>query len=171
MPASASPYRVDITRRCLPHAISDERLRQAACATLRAEGMAFAEISLLLTGDDEIHQINRQWLKHDYPTDVISFSLGDAESTEKQPAETRRIEGELIISLETAQRVAAEEGCSLEAEVVLYLVHGLLHLCGYDDGTEFDRTIMRKRERDILSQLHLLPDGDSSPARGEDVPA
>jgi probable rRNA maturation factor len=167
MSSSASPFQVDICRRCRELAVADDRLREAALATFAAEGIASAELSLVLTDDEEIHRLNRAWLQHDYPTDVISFLLNDGES----PAGERRIEGELILSVDTAARAAADEGWSLEAEVLLYLVHGLLHLCGYDDGSDADRAIMRKRERDILCQLHLCPDGDSASSPRDDVPA
>ena len=71
----------------------------------------------------------------------------------------------MIVSLDTAECVAGQQGWSLSAEVVLYVVHGLLHLCGYDDQTELNRATMRKREREILSML-TLPDGVHPAAAG-----
>jgi probable rRNA maturation factor len=164
---STTAFQVDICRRCREPAVADARLREAALATFAAEGIASAELSVVLTDDAEIHRLNRDWLQHDYPTDVISFALSDGAA----PLGERRIEGELIISVDTAARAAADEGWSLEAELLLYLVHGLLHLCGYDDACGPDRTVMRKRERDILNQLTLSPVGDSASARRDDVPA
>lgn len=96
-------------------------------------------------------------MKHDYPTDVISFALppDEPDAARPLPDGLRRIDGELVISVETARREAGAQRCSLEAEVVLYAVHGLLHLCGYDDQTENARLRMRRREREIMSLLNM----------------
>lgn len=164
------PYAIDVTFRQTASERCAETLRHAARVTLLDENIRAAEISLVLTDDTEIHRINREFLGHDYPTDVISFRLDDGEPI--LPGVTvlqNCLEGELIISLDTAQRAAAEHGCSLEAEVILYVVHGLLHLCGYDDLTDQARPIMRRREREILSQLNRSESGESVSADGNDV--
>lgn len=162
MNAESLPFEIEIVHReSVRPNVSDDLLRRAAATVLTAEHIGSAEISLVLTGDAEIHQINVDFLGHDYPTDVISFLLNDEEAA----GHATRIDGELIISVETAERSANEHGCSLAAEVVLYVVHGLLHLCGYDDHSDLDRAAMRRREQDILTQLNLsLGTGAHAPA-------
>lgn len=129
--------------------LSAARLRQVVRKTLEAEEVADAEISIALVDDAAMHELNRRHLAHDYPTDVLSFEL----SAPAAPC----LEGELIISTETAVRQAEEFGWSPQDEVTLYLVHGLLHLCGYDDHGARQKREMRARERAILQIWGLLP--------------
>jgi probable rRNA maturation factor len=121
-----------------------------------------AEVSVAIVDDPAIHTLNRQFLDHDEPTDVLSFSLHD----EKSGGSTEgQIDGEIVLSAETARRRAAEFHWSPRDEVVLYLVHGLLHLAGHDDQTPEDRTAMRTREQTVLAHWGLSPRYD------EDGPA
>ena len=82
-------------------------------------------------------------------TDVMSFDLGDDENG---PA------GELYVSVDRARAVAAERGVSLERELTLYVVHGALHLCGFDDHEESERERMRGAEREVMERLGFPPD-------------
>ncbi|MEQ1906913.1 MAG: rRNA maturation RNase YbeY [Pirellulaceae bacterium] len=102
------------------------------------------EISLALISDERMHELNRQFLQHDFPTDVLTFP-GDA-------ADPQQLSGEIIISVDTARRVAEELGVSREGELLLYFIHGLLHLQGFDDLTESEAPQMRKMERHFLEQ-------------------
>lgn len=156
-------YLIDITLRQTTSLVAEDALRQAVETTLSEEQISSAEVSLVLTDDAEIHRINRDFLDHDYPTDVISFRLNDEPpAANGGPACSSHLDGELIISQETAARAAADEGWSLESELVLYVVHGLLHLCGYDDLADPARPIMRRREREILTKLNRFPAGKSA---------
>lgn len=151
--------------------IDHSLIEQTAHAVLMAEQVAAAEIDIALVDDAKIHAINRKYLNHDEPTDVISFALGgtqwNAVATVGDPAE--HLEGQLVISVETAIRAAGEYGWEPIDELRLYVVHGLLHLCGYDDLTTTDQTAMRERERAILQSCGLMPhDGDG--ASGADSP-
>lgn len=164
MTSSPRYYSIEIADRDTNFRIPEAVLRLAVETTLIEERVPFAEISLVLTGDSEIHRVNRDFLGHDYPTDVISFRLDDESSGQGiDGTSTTKLEGELVISLETAARAAADAGWSLESEVVLYVVHGLLHLCGYDDLSDQPRLIMRRREREILSLLGRIPVGAAQP--------
>jgi probable rRNA maturation factor len=117
-------------------------------------------VVIALVDDAEIHRVNREFLEHDWPTDVISFSYAEDEKT-LVPAGFRGagrvLDGELVVSVETAVRCAAVHGWSFHAELLLYCVHGLLHLCGYDDLTDAERPIMRRRERELLAAFGLSP--------------
>jgi len=109
------------------------------------------ELSLAIVDDARIHEVNYRFLRHDYPTDVISFVL---ERTEDG------IEGEIVASAETAVRMAAQAGWPAEHELLLYIVHGTLHLAGYDDLTTAGAAAMRQAERRVFGQLQIaLPCG------------
>ena len=129
---------------------------------LAAEGAAAADLHVVLVGDAEIRRINRQHLQHDWPTDVLSFSYADETATDcdRWPrGQGLAIDGEIVISAETAVREAPRHGWSLRDELLLYAVHGCLHLCGYDDLSDAERPSMRRREREVLALFGLCPQG------------
>jgi probable rRNA maturation factor len=128
-------------------------LKNLARAVLHAEKVPQARISVVLVTDDAIHQLNRRFLEHDEPTDVLTFPLSAPGA--------KRLEAEIIISTDTACRAAEEHGGHPPMhEVALYLVHGLLHLCGYDDHAPSSRAAMRRREAQLLASagVHLALD-------------
>lgn len=160
-----SPYSIEIQSSHPALSVPDDAVRAAIHAVLSEEQISAAEIGVLLTDDAEIHRLNREHLSHDFPTDVITFPLSD-------PSDSEKLEGELVVSLDTAARVAAQHGWSLAAETLLYLVHGTLHLCGYDDLSDQARPIMRRREREILSRLTSWTGGIDPTSTGwDDGPA
>ncbi len=128
-------------------------LRQAARRLLEIEGLARAEISVLLTDDATIHDLNRRYRGYDKPTDVLSFAqqemLDDAPPMPALPGQPAAL-GDIVISVDTAARQAETHGIALETELALLTVHGLLHLLGYEDETENGAERMRVREREIL---------------------
>jgi probable rRNA maturation factor len=129
-------------------------LRDVISRTLAAERVTAAEISLAAVDDAAIHELNRRHLGHDEPTDVLSFLL---DSRETPDGTSRTLDGEIVVSAETAVRRAAEFSWSPHDELVLYVVHGLLHLAGYDDLTAADKRLMRRRERAHLAPWGLVP--------------
>jgi len=124
------------------------RLARLVEGVLRDEGIEHAAISLALVDNATSRRINRKHLEHDWPTDVISFTLSAAGEPE--------LVGELVISTELAAATAAEVSAEPAAELSLYVVHGLLHLCGYDDLTESDTHEMRARESTHLRRHGLM---------------
>ena len=128
-------------------------LKQAARRLLKEEGHARAEVSVLLTGDTEVHRLNREYRGYDKPTDVLSFALRDpapdSPPMPKLPGLGVEL-GDVIISVDTALRQAQAHGATLEQELALLTVHGILHLLGYEDETEAGAQAMRVRERQIL---------------------
>lgn len=148
-------YQFEISDEQSHLAVSGEVLTQVMRTVLRAENVAAAEISLALVDDTTIHRVNRDYLDHDEPTDVISFLLDETRPEHRADESDlrgagKRLDGEIVVSVETAVRVSGQVGWSATAEVVLYVVHGLLHLIGYDDLTDEERPLMRQRERDML---------------------
>lgn len=167
-------YTIDITDKETISPIPHPALKSAIHQVLMQELVDSASISVALVTDAEIQRINRQFLGHDYPTDVISFLLNEPSSTgsedaleladnesagDHHPGQFLQIDGELIVSTETAIREAGGHGWSPREELLLYVVHGLLHLCGYDDVTDESRPVMRSREREMLALWGCCPTG------------
>lgn len=125
-------------------------VRQAVLTTLKAHQTEGCEVSVLLTGDPHIMELNRDYRGIDAPTDVLAFAQLDGEDTEVVKS---NILGDVVISLETAERQAKDETHSFEAEVVLLTVHGVLHLLGYDHQTQNDASIMFEKQDTILQLL------------------
>ena len=110
---------------------------------LLAENRPAASLSIALVDDATIHRLNQRHLGHDWPTDVITFPLSDPED----PV----LAGELVVSTEMAVATAREIGGEPHGELALYLVHGLLHLCGYDDSSEVDSVAIKRRQAELLA--------------------
>ncbi len=123
------------------------RLKLSARTVLEGEGVKEAKISLALVTDDKIAEINKRFLDHDGPTDVITFPLSNPKA--------KKLEGELVLGANVAQREAADRGHDVHTELCLYVIHGVLHLCGYDDRNPKDKAAMRKKEREYLKKLEL----------------
>jgi len=136
-------------------------LRQAAQTILNAEGAPRAEVSVLLTDDATVRELNREYRFQDKPTDVLSFAQRDPPRTLSGPpapsggrASAPELLGDVVVSVETAERQAQAHGVTLEEELALLAVHGILHLLGYDDTTDEGAEQMRRRERAALSALN-----------------
>ena len=136
-------------------AVDREALARLVRATLAAEGIGRADICLAIVDDATIRAINHRYLDHDWPTDVISFGLSDPDD--------ETLAGEIVISAEMAATTAHEAGVAAQDELALYVVHGLLHLCGHDDATDPARLVMRRREGEVLAAAGLT---NTFPAAG-----
>ena len=115
--------------------VSKAWVRRVVEKVLRAE-KANARIHILITGDREIRKINKRFLKHDYSTDVLSFDTGD-----------------IVVSADFAKRYSHEHGIPYKEELARYLVHGTLHLLGYEDKKKKDHARMHKRQESILKGI------------------
>jgi len=131
------------------------RMREVVRAVLAGEGVADAEISLAFVDNPTIHRLNQRYLQHDEPTDVLSFPLSEPNAN--------RLAGELVIGAEVAKAQAAARGHDVQAELALYVIHGLLHLCGSDDNSDRAAAQMRERERHYLRELGLPDIAPASP--------
>lgn len=123
-----------------PHRLKRSWMRRAIRLLLRQEGWNSGTVSIVLTDDEQIRQLNRLYRGKDKPTDVLSFSLRkpsaeDAMLDMSELGEEAPL-GEVYISVPTAQRQAQEGGRSVEEEVAFLAVHGVLHLLGYEDETQ-----------------------------------
>jgi probable rRNA maturation factor len=128
----------------------DERpFVRAAQQTLSILGLNKVELSILLCGDDFIHQLNRDYRGKDSPTDVLSFSQREGGSPDDP------VLGDVIISIERAQKQASERHHDLGDELSLLLVHGILHLLGYDHEEDEEAEEMESKEKEILCLLKV----------------
>ena len=130
-------YQVDVAdnQECLP--VDAEAVREVVHQTLEAEQVAAATISIAIVDNPTMHELNRQYLNHDYETDVLSFLLEESSHPEIDVPRGagRTIDGEVIVSAPYARQMSVEYDWPPENELALYIVHGVLHLCGYDDTT------------------------------------
>jgi probable rRNA maturation factor len=112
-----------------------------------------AQVDILLTDDPRVHALNREFRGYDKPTDVLSFAQRDtvagAPALPPSP-EMCEILGDVVISVDTASRQAKQHQVSLEQELALLTVHGILHLLGHEDETEAGAHTMHRRERELL---------------------
>ena len=160
-------YDVEINNRQQQLEIDIERLRQMAELTLREEHVESAQVSVAIVDNSTIRELNKRYLDHDHETDVLSFllecrTLPPEQRPLAQMGRPRRgagkqIEGEVVLGGEVAAAMAEAFDWSTQEELLLYLVHGLLHLAGYDDQSASERLLMRTRERSILGILNLTP--------------
>lgn len=137
---------VHIVTSGLRHSIPAPWLRTVALRAMRATRCSRnAELEIALVDDATITRLNRRHLSHSGATDVITFPAA--------PAPGDRVMGEVVISVERAREQARRAGWPVRREVALLLVHGVLHLRGYDDLTPAGAARMRARERKILAGL------------------
>jgi len=109
-----------------------------------------SELSILLVDDDEMQRLNRAYLCRDRPTNVLAFAMREG----KDPYLTPALLGDVVVSTETAQREALQRDVTLEEEMALLLVHGILHLLGYDHENEpAEAAQMEAKEEEVLTHL------------------
>jgi probable rRNA maturation factor len=146
------PVHVQVDGAFLP-VVDESWLREVAGLTLETEGRQAAELSLYVTGDERIRQFNRDYRATDAPTDVLSFG-GDVPDFVGGPESSTYL-GDVLISYPRAKAQAQAAGHSLEAELALLVVHGVLHLLDYDHEIEDARRRMWDRQACILNRLGL----------------
>ena len=129
-----------------PRALDFESFVAVARMIVEDFGYQGSEISIALVDDPTIRTHNREYLNHDYETDVISFVLEESET---------QLVGQLIISTDTAAKLGEELGVPMEHEVLLYVIHGMLHLVGFDDTDEASAAEMRAAETDYLGRFNV----------------
>jgi len=132
--------------------IDADALHKLAMRVLRAEGKPGPlELGVVVTTDDEVHALNKEYLGHDYPTDVLSFGM-EGEEEFVTPQERVDYLGDIVVSYERAAEQAPEYGHTAEQEVATLVVHGLLHLLGYDDLDDASRDKMHARQDALLRE-------------------
>lgn len=117
---------------------------------LKDLGCSKGELSILLTGDERIRELNSWYLKRDKPTNVLAFPMTEEDSSVPESG----MLGDIVISIDMAEREAADSGISIHDRVFQLLIHGLLHLLGYDhEISEAEGIKMRNEEKRLFSLL------------------
>lgn len=129
--------------------INRAELAQWATKALKLCRIRAGELSVLLVGDSEIAVMNRKFLKRRGPTDVLAFAMREGRFAGISPG----ILGDVVISVDTAIRQAKAYRTSLRYELCLYLIHGILHLVGYDDIADKKRRKMEIRQEQIVNKI------------------
>ena len=132
-------------------------IRRCCHAALDLEGVdGSAQVDVTLVDNDLIHKINLEQRGIDAPTDVLSFPLGENGEFEINPETGEKLIGNIVLSLEQAQRQAEEYGHSFNREVGYLTVHSMFHLLGYDHvGGGLEAVHMREKEETVMDQIGL----------------
>lgn len=152
--ASSPGFELSLANEQSAHAVDEDRLVAAARRVLADSPWTSARISLAVVDDQTIHALNRRFLDHDYPTDVLSFLLHQQHD---------HLEGEVIASAQTAAANAHEFGWSAADELLLYVIHGMLHLVGHDDKMPAQIGAMREAEARYLRACGVEPPREGAP--------
>jgi probable rRNA maturation factor len=142
---------------CLPEAQVGEEIesliRKAVEIALLMEDSEGCEVSIFLTDDAGIHELNKLYRDVDSPTDVLAFAMREGEDGDLN----REILGDVVISLPTAKRQANIYGHSFKVEILFLVSHGVLHLLGYEHDEKDDMLVMQSRQKKILHSLGCDP--------------
>lgn len=138
-----------ITNRQRDRKVDTRRVREVAAAVLAEAGQG-AELGINFVSAKRSAEVNWQFLQHEGPTDIITFDHGST---------PERLFGEMFICVPEAVRQAAEFGTTWEAELLRYVIHGILHLRGYDDLEPAKRRVMKREENRLVRKLVGNPKG------------
>lgn len=131
--------------------ISEETISKTVLAVLKFEDVSTdSDVSIVVENNARLQELNNQFLGIDAPTDVLSFPSDEIDPDSGEP-----YLGDIILSLPKAQAQAEESGHSLTAEIQLLIVHGMLHLLGYDHAEEEEKREMWERQKAILAALDV----------------
>jgi probable rRNA maturation factor len=133
--------------------LSDARVAEAVAAAAKDRGVDALQLDVVFVSAAELAEMHGTYLADPTETDVITFDLRDTDLVEAAGPD-----GELYVSLERARTEATLRGVQLERELLLYVVHGALHLCGLDDHDESARSSMRAAEGRVMERLGFAPD-------------
>lgn len=129
--------------------LDETSIYQLVALVCTSERVSVTDLSIVLSDHATVHTLNKSYLNHDYETDVLSFPLN-------APTDTDVIDGEIYVDLDTAEERCAEFDNSFQQEAFRYVIHGLLHLIGYEDSTAEEKATMKSREDFYLNAMAKL---------------
>ncbi len=144
------PYDIQVHNEHADDGVDPSMLRQGIREALRRFDMASADVSVAVVTDTEIAELHEKYMNITGATDVLTFDLADERH---EGVNGRHVEGEIVVSADTAARRAKERAHPVAAELALYVVHGTLHLLGLDDATEQEAMKMHEMEDEILTAI------------------
>ena len=125
---------------------NQKRITQWIIDTIKSEDYNPGQINIIFTSDKYLLSINKQYLSHNYFTDIITFDY----------CQDKTIHGDIFISIETVENNSIRFGVSFKGELLRVIIHGVLHLIGYNDQNDHDKSTMRKKENEYLDRLKNL---------------
>lgn len=136
-------FNEDVPYKLLQKRVISQWLKQQAAL----EGFTIGDLNYIFCSDEHVLQVNRDYLQHDYYTDIITFDQSEDEDS---------IEGDIFISVDRVADNAGQLAIKPEQEMRRVLAHGMLHLCGYGDKTDEEEAQMRQKEDEWLKELQQL---------------
>jgi probable rRNA maturation factor len=122
-----------------------EKIREFLNEVIITEEKVLGDLNFVFTSDERLLEINKEFLRHNYFTDVISFENNNG----------RIVNGEIYISIERVRENAVKYKTKVRLEIIRVMIHGLLHLCGYRDETEEERKIMTGRQEGLVKNFEV----------------
>ena len=153
--------KIEVNYNAISELPNEEKLIKEVVSRVLEEEKVLPEVDvyITLTNNEEIHKINKEYRDVDRPTDVLSFPMYERDEIAGLKNDTNdeieKILGDIIVSIEKVREQAEEYGHSFERELAYLVTHGMLHLLGYDHMIEEEKTVMRKREEEILETLNI----------------
>ncbi|MBP9014374.1 MAG: rRNA maturation RNase YbeY [Smithella sp.] len=146
------PMKIQIENRQSRFKIEKRKIRSTVSTIFQLLDCPDKEVSIVLTDDKHIQALNKTYLGRDKTTNVISFSLQEGEHGNINP----QLLGDVVISLDTAQKDALKGNLALEQEIEYLLIHGILHLLGYnhENTSQAETRKMKQKEKEIFSKLN-----------------
>lgn len=141
-PLRGNLVRVSVERGAAAPGLTSATLKKRAERMLAALDLSGVEVSLALVGDEAIRELNKQWRRKDKPTDVLSFPMMDDARPSAPPSTGLTLIGDVVVSTVTAARQARARKATLADEITVLLAHGVLHLLGFDHGTDDEESEM-----------------------------
>ncbi len=142
------PYDIQVHNTHADDGVDPSMLQEGIREALRRFNAASADVSVAVVTDTEIAELHEKYMNIKGATDVLTFDMA-----EQHHAGGRHLEGEIVVSADTAKRRAEERAHPVAAELALYVVHGTLHLLGMDDATEQEAMKMHEMEDEILAAI------------------
>ncbi|MBR1580485.1 MAG: rRNA maturation RNase YbeY [Selenomonadaceae bacterium] len=156
---------MDITINVEPETLElDEEIKHEIIRAVETMGELYdaanCEVSITITDDQRIHDLNRQYRGIDRPTDVLSFAFNESDEPEIIFDDEDHIDtlGDIIVSIDRARAQAVEYGHSFKREIIFLIVHGMLHLLGYDHMEETERLEMEAEQKFVMAELNIPRD-------------
>lgn len=134
----------------------EKMIQKLVKEVLKEEKVRNAECNIIFVDNEKIHEINREYRHIDRVTDVISFALEDEMENEPSAQYEMRVLGDIYISVDRAKEQALEYGHSFLREICFLVIHGMLHLLGYDHQTTEDEKIMFQKQEEVLAKYGIV---------------
>lgn len=140
---------VNLLKQDITIKVNSEEVKKITGKILSSINLSGSSVNILFTSNKRIRALNRRYLRKNYSTDVMAFGAGDLYQTRPE----KSLLGDIVISVEKAASNAKKYGKTFKEEMYLYIIHGILHLTGYNDNNRDEIRMMRKKENELLQKI------------------